>query len=190
MAYLVQRPEVKRVNHPSLPDHPDHETYRSLFSHGGASIFTFEIRGGKEDAWRFIDNLQLFSLLAKVADVKSLAIHPASTTHSQLSEEELREAAITPSTIRLSIGTEHIDDIIADLDQAFESLKKQLGLRSPHGDSSSLTGCNDAREGGGEMSTEAQKRESVAKYQREKMRQINIKFSPNEARSPRISAIA
>ncbi len=123
VAYLVQRPEVKRVNHPSLPDHPDHETYRSLFPRGGASIFTFEIRGGKEDAWRFIDNLQLFSLLAKVADVKSLAIHPASTTHSQLSEEELREAAITPSTIRLSIGTEHIDDIIADLDRAFESLK-------------------------------------------------------------------
>ena len=123
VAYLVQRPEVKRVNHPSLPDHPDHETYRSLFPRGGASIFTFEIRGGKEDAWRFIDNLQLFSLLAKVADVKSLAIHPASTTHSQLSEEELREVAITPSTIRLSIGTEHIDDIIADLDRAFESLK-------------------------------------------------------------------
>lgn len=123
VAYLVQRPEVKRVNHPSLPDHPDHETYRSLFPRGGASIFTFEIRGGKEDAWRFIDNLQLFSLLANVADVKSLAIHPASTTHSQLSEEELREAAITPSTIRLSIGTGHIDDIIADLDQAFESLK-------------------------------------------------------------------
>lgn len=123
VAYLVQRPEVKRVNHPSLPDHPDHETYRSLFPRGGASIFTFEIRGGKEDAWRFIDNLQLFSLLANVADVKSLVIHPASTTHSQLSEEELREVAITPSTIRLSIGTEHIDDIIADLDRAFESLK-------------------------------------------------------------------
>lgn len=123
VAYLVQRPEVKRVNHPSLPDHPDHETYRSLFPRGGASIFTFEIRGGKEDAWRFIDNLQLFSLLANVADVKSLAIHPASTTHSQLSEEELREVAITPSTIRLSIGAEHIDDIIADLDRAFESLK-------------------------------------------------------------------
>lgn len=123
VAYLVQRPEVKRVNHPSLPDHPDHETYRSFFPRGGASIFTFEIRGGKENAWRFIDNLQLFSLLANVADVKSLAIHPASTTHSQLSEEELREAAITPSTIRLSIGTEHIDDIIADLDRAFESLK-------------------------------------------------------------------
>ena len=123
VAYLVQRPEVKRVNPPSLPDHPDHETYRSFFPRGGASIFTFEIRGGKENAWRFIDNLQLFSLLANVADVKSLAIHPASTTHSQLSEEELREAAITPSTIRLSIGTEHIDDIIADLDRAFESLK-------------------------------------------------------------------
>ncbi len=123
VAYLVQRPEVKRVNHPSLPDHPDHETYRSLFPRGGASIFTFEIRGGKEDAWKFIDNLQLFSLLANVADVKSLVIHPASTTHSQLSEEELREVAITPSTIRLSIGTEHIDDIIADLDRAFESLK-------------------------------------------------------------------
>ena len=123
VAYLVQRPEVKRVNHPSLPDHPDHETYRSLFPRGGASIFTFEIRGGKEDAWRFIDNLQLFSLLANVADVKSLAIHPARTTHSQLSEEELREVAITPSTIRLSIGAEHIDDIIADLDRAFESLK-------------------------------------------------------------------
>lgn len=122
-AYLAQRPEVERVNHPSLPDHPDHDTYRRLFPHGGASIFTFEICGGQQAAWKFIDNLRLFSLLANVADVKSLVIHPASTTHSQLSESELQQASITPSTVRLSIGTEHIDDIIADLDQAFAALQ-------------------------------------------------------------------
>lgn len=111
------------MNHPSLPDHPDHDTYRRLFPHGGASIFTFEIRGGQQAAWKFIDNLRLFSLLANVADVKSLVIHPASTTHSQLSESELQQASITPSTVRLSIGTEHIDDIIADLEQAFAALQ-------------------------------------------------------------------
>ena len=109
------------MNHPSLPDHPDHELYKKYFKNGGGSIFTFDIRGGQEEAWKFIDNLKIFSLLANVADVKSLVIHPASTTHSQLSEEELADQDITPGTIRLSIGTEHIDDIIADLDAAFNA---------------------------------------------------------------------
>ena len=120
--YLVNNPHVARVNHPSLPDHPDHELYERYFPNGGASIFTFEIRGGQEEAWKFIDHLQVFSLLANVADVKSLVIHPATTTHSQLSPEELEDAGITPSTIRLSIGTEDVDDLIWDLDQAFSSL--------------------------------------------------------------------
>ena len=119
--YLSNHPKVKKVNHPSLPDHPDHELYKKYFPNGGASIFTFDIKGGQEAAWKFIDNLKIFSLLANVADVKSLVIHPASTTHSQLSEEELLDQDIRPGTIRLSIGTEHIDDIIADLDNAFNA---------------------------------------------------------------------
>ncbi|WP_026297880.1 O-acetylhomoserine aminocarboxypropyltransferase/cysteine synthase family protein [Succinimonas amylolytica] len=121
--YLSRHPQVARVNHPSLPDHPDHELYKKYFPNGGASIFTFEIKGGQEAAWRFIDSLKIFSLLANVADVKSLVIHPASTTHSQLSETELREAGITPGTIRLSVGVEHIDDIIADLENGFQAVK-------------------------------------------------------------------
>lgn len=121
--YLVNHPQVEKVNHPSLPDHPNHALYTKYFPNGGASIFTFEIKGGQEEAWRFMDNLKIFSLLANVADVKSLVIHPASTTHSQLSPEELLEQGIKPNTIRLSIGTEHIDDIIADLENRFASLK-------------------------------------------------------------------
>ena len=120
--YLVSHPRVLRVNHPSLPDHPDHALYTKYFPHGGASIFTFEIRGGKEAAWTFIDQLQVFSLLANVADVKSLVIHPATTTHSQLTDAELADQGITPSTIRLSIGTEAAEDIIWGLDQAFAAL--------------------------------------------------------------------
>ena len=120
--YLVNNPHVEKVNHPSLPDHPDHDLYEKYFPNGGASIFTFEIKGGKDAAWKFIDNLQLFSLLANVADVKSLVIHPASTTHSQLSDKELANVGISQSTIRLSIGTEHIDDIIADLERGFAAL--------------------------------------------------------------------
>ncbi len=119
VAFLAEHPQVERVNHPSLPEHPDHALYEKYFPNGGASIFTFDIKGGQEEAWRFIDNLKIFSLLANVADVKSLVIHPASTTHSQLSEAELLEQGIRPNTIRLSIGTEHIDDIIADLENAF-----------------------------------------------------------------------
>ena len=120
--YLSKHPLVEHVNHPSLPNHPDHELYQKYFPKGGSSIFTFEIKGGQEEAWKFIDHLEIFSLLANVADVKSLVIHPASTTHSQLSPEELKEQNIKPNTIRLSIGTEHIDDIIADLEQGFASL--------------------------------------------------------------------
>ncbi len=118
--FLANHPQVERVNHPSLPDHPDHALYEKYFPNGGASIFTFEIKGGQEEAHRFIDKLEIFSLLANVADVKSLVIHPATTTHSQLSVEELADQGIRPNTIRLSIGTEHIDDILADLQQAFE----------------------------------------------------------------------
>jgi O-acetylhomoserine (thiol)-lyase len=121
--YLRDHPLVEKVNHPSLPDHPQHALYRKYFPNGGASIFTFDIKGGQEEAWKFIDNLKIFSLLANVADVKSLVIHPASTTHSQLSDEELEANGIRQSTIRLSIGTEHIDDIIADLDAGFAALK-------------------------------------------------------------------
>ncbi|MBQ8933597.1 MAG: O-acetylhomoserine aminocarboxypropyltransferase/cysteine synthase [Lachnospiraceae bacterium] len=121
--YLNAHPLVEKVNHPSLPDHPDHALYERYFPNGGATIFTFEIKGGKEEAWKFIDSLKIFSLLANVADVKSLVIHPASTTHSQLTEEELADQGIFPNTIRLSIGTEHIDDIIADLELGFEALK-------------------------------------------------------------------
>ncbi|MBR5337600.1 MAG: aminotransferase class I/II-fold pyridoxal phosphate-dependent enzyme [Lachnospiraceae bacterium] len=120
--YLAKHPQVTKVNHPSLPDHPDHELYKKYFPNGGASIFTFEIKGGQDAAWKFIDNLKIFSLLANVADVKSLVIHPASTTHSQLTEEELADQGITPGTIRLSIGTEHIDDIIADLENGFKAI--------------------------------------------------------------------
>lgn len=121
--YLTAHPQVVKVNHPSLPDHPDHALYEKYFPNGGGSIFTFEIKGGKEEAWKFIDGLELFSLLANVADVKSLVIHPATTTHSQLTEEELADQGIYPGTIRLSIGTEHIDDIIADLEKGFAAAK-------------------------------------------------------------------
>ena len=120
--FLTNHPQVEKVNHPSLPDHPDHALYEKYFPNGGGSIFTFEIKGGQEAAWKFIDHLKIFSLLANVADVKSLAIHPATTTHSQMSPEELAQQHITPSTIRLSIGTEHIDDIIDDLQQAFDAI--------------------------------------------------------------------
>ena len=120
--FLRNHPKVARVNHPSLEEHPDHELYEKYFPNGGASIFTFEIRGGKEEAWKLIDNLEIFSLLANVADVKSLVIHPASTTHSQLTDEELADQGIKQSTIRLSIGTEHIDDIIADLEKGFAAI--------------------------------------------------------------------
>ena len=121
--YLSAHPLVESVSHPSLPGHPDHALYEKYFPNGGASIFTFEIKGGQEAAWKFIDSLKIFSLLANVADVKSLVIHPASTTHSQLTESELKDQGITPSTIRLSIGTEHIDDIIADLENGFAAIK-------------------------------------------------------------------
>ncbi len=120
--YLAGHPQVACVNHPSLPGHPDHRLYERYFPNGGASIFTFEIRGGQEEAYRFIDHLEIFSLLANVADVKSLIIHPATTTHSQLTAEELADQGIKPGTIRLSIGTEHIDDIIADLEKGFAAV--------------------------------------------------------------------
>lgn len=121
--YLSKHPQVEKVNHPSLPDAPTHDLYEKYFPNGGGSIFTFEIKGGAEEAKKFIDNLQVFSLLANVADVKSLVIHPASTTHSQLSEEELLDQGIKPNTIRLSSGTEHIDDIIDDLEEAFAAVR-------------------------------------------------------------------
>ena len=117
--YLSHHPQVVKVNHPSVPDHPDHALYQKYFPNGGGSIFTFDIRGGQKEAWAFIDGLKIFSLLANVADVKSLVIHPASTTHSQLSDEELADTGIGRNTIRLSIGTEHVDDLIADLDAGF-----------------------------------------------------------------------
>ncbi len=119
--FLQNHPLVEKVNHPSVADHPDHEVYQQYFPNGGGSIFTFEIKGGQKEAWEFIDHLEIFSLLANVADVKSLVIHPASTTHSQLSEEELLDQGIRPNTIRLSIGTEHIDDILADLEKGFRA---------------------------------------------------------------------
>ena len=121
--FLNQHPQVEKVNHPSLQDHPDHALYEKYFPNGGGSIFTFDIKGGQEEAWKFIDNLKIFSLLANVADVKSLVIHPASTTHSQLTEEELLDQGIRPNTIRLSIGTEHIDDIIQDLENGFAAIQ-------------------------------------------------------------------
>ena len=120
--YLSKHPKVEKVNHPSLPTHPDHELYNKYFPNGAGSIFTFEIKGGQEAAWKFIDSLEIFSLLANVADVKSLVIHPYTTTHSQMSPEELAQQHITPSTVRLSIGTEYIDDIIDDLEQAFAKI--------------------------------------------------------------------
>ena len=120
--FLAAHPKVAKVNHPSLPDHPDHALYERYFPSGGGSIFTFEIRGGVEEAWRFIDSLEIFSLLANVADVKSLVIHPYTTTHSQMTPEELAQQHITPATVRLSVGTEHIDDLLADLAQALEKI--------------------------------------------------------------------
>jgi hypothetical protein len=120
--FLAHHPQVERVNHPSLKGHPDHALYERYFPNGGGSIFTFDIKGGQEEAWKFIDHLEIFSLLANVADVKSLVIHPATTTHSQLTDEELADQNITQSTIRLSIGTEHIDDIIADLEKGFAAI--------------------------------------------------------------------
>ena len=122
--YLAAHPLVEHVNHPSLPDHPDHALYEKYFPNGGASIFTFQIKGGQKEAHTFIDNLKIFSLLANVADVKSLVIHPATTTHSQLTAEELKDQDIYPNTIRLSIGTEHIDDILADLEGGFETVRQ------------------------------------------------------------------
>ena len=122
--FLSNHPQVEKVNHPSLPAHPDHELYKKYFPNGGGSIFTFEIKGGQKEAHKFIDSLKIFSLLANVADVKSLVIHPATTTHSQLSEQELKEQNIKPNTIRLSIGTEHIDDIIQDLEGGFNAVKQ------------------------------------------------------------------
>ncbi len=122
--YLSRHPLVEKVNHPSLPDHPDHALYEKYFPNGGASIFTFEIKGGQKEAHKFIDNLEIFSLLANVADVKSLVIHPATTTHSQLTEQELEDQGIKQNTIRLSIGTEHIDDIIGDLENAFKAIEE------------------------------------------------------------------
>ena len=121
--YLLNNPKVEKVNHPSLPDHPDHALYERYFPNGGASIFTFQIKGGRKEAFEFIDNLEIFSLLANVADVKSLVIHPATTTHSQMTPEELEDAGIHENTIRLSIGTEHNDDIIADLEKGFAAVK-------------------------------------------------------------------
>ena len=120
--FLQNHPKVAKVNHPSVASHPDHELYKQLYPNGAGSIFTFEIKGGEKEAWKFIDSLEIFSLLANVADVKSLVIHPYTTTHSQMTPEELAQQHITPSTIRLSIGTEHIDDIIDDLKQAFDKI--------------------------------------------------------------------
>lgn len=120
--FLNNNPKVAKVNHPSLPDHRDNALYKKYFPNGGGSIFTFEVKGGEKEAWRFIDSLEIFSLLANVADVKSLVIHPYTTTHSQMTPEELAQQHITPATVRLSIGTEHIDDIIADLSQALDKI--------------------------------------------------------------------
>ena len=122
--YLSHHPLVEKVNHPSLPDHPDHALYEKYFPNGGGSIFTFDIKGGQAEAHTFIDHLEIFSLLANVADVKSLVIHPATTTHAQLSEAELADQGIGQNTIRLSIGTEHIDDIIEDFERGFAALGK------------------------------------------------------------------
>ncbi|MBQ8241461.1 MAG: O-acetylhomoserine aminocarboxypropyltransferase/cysteine synthase, partial [Bacteroides sp.] len=121
--FLANHPQVEKVNHPSLAEHPDNALYQKYFPNGGGSIFTFEIKGGQEEAHKFIDNLEIFSLLANVADAKSLVIHPATTTHSQLSVEELEDQGIKPNTVRLSIGIEHIDDILADLQRGFDAVK-------------------------------------------------------------------
>ncbi len=121
--YLKQQPLVKKINHPSLPGHPNHDLYERYFPNGAGSIFTFEIDGGQEEAWKFIDSLKIFSLLANVADVKRLVVHPLSTPHSELNDEEAAEQGISPATLRLSIGTEHYEDLIADLDQAFNAVK-------------------------------------------------------------------
>ena len=121
--YLKSQPQVKKINHPSLPDHPNHDLYERYFPNGAGSIFTFEIDGDQQKAWDFIDHLQIFSNLANVADVKSLVVHPKSTTHSELSEDEATQQGIYDGTIRLSIGTEHYQDLIDDLDQAFEAVK-------------------------------------------------------------------
>lgn len=123
--FLVNHPQVEKVNHPSIAEHPNHALYEKYFPNGGSSIFTFDIKGGQKEAYKFIDSLEIFSLLANVADVKSLVIHPATTTHSQLSQEELSEQGIKPNTIRLSIGTEHIDDIISDLEKGFEAIRRE-----------------------------------------------------------------
>lgn len=128
MDFLTNHPQIEKVNHPSLAEHPEHALYQKYFPNGGASIFTFEINGGQAEAHKFIDSLEIFSLLANVADVKSLVIHPATTTHSQLSEEELADQGIKPNTIRLSIGIEHIDDIIADLQKGLDAVKEQKHL--------------------------------------------------------------
>lgn len=122
VAFLAAHPKVERVNHPSLPTHPDHALFNKYFTRGGGSIFTIEIKGGAPEAKRFVDHLQLFSLLANVADAKSLVIHPASTTHSQMNETELAQAQIKPNTVRLSIGTEHIEDILLDLREALDAV--------------------------------------------------------------------
>ena len=122
VAFLAAHPKVERVNHPSLPTHPDHALFNKYFTRGGGSIFTIEIKGGAPEAKRFVDNLQLFSLLANVADAKSLVIHPASTTHSQMNETELAQAQIKPNTVRLSIGTEHIEDILLDLREVLDAV--------------------------------------------------------------------
>lgn len=123
--FLVNHPQVEKVNHPSIAEHPNHALYEKYFPNGGSSIFTFDIKGGQKEAYKFIDSLEIFSLLANVADVKSLVIHPATTTHSQLSQEELSEQGIKPNTIRLSIGTEHIDDILSDLEKGFEAIRRE-----------------------------------------------------------------
>lgn len=125
VSFLAKHPQVEKVNHPSIEAHPDHSLYERYFPNGGASIFTFDIKGGQKEAYKFIDSLEIFSLLANVADVKSLIIHPATTTHSQLSQEELYEQGIKPNTIRLSIGTEHIDDIVSDLERGFEAIRNE-----------------------------------------------------------------
>ena len=125
VSFLAKHPQVEKVNHPSIEAHPDHSLYERYFPNGGASIFTFDIKGGQKEAYKFIDSLEIFSLLANVADVKSLIIHPATTTHSQLSQEELYEQGIKPNTIRLSIGTEHIDDIVSDLEKGFEAIRNE-----------------------------------------------------------------
>lgn len=131
-SYLAAHPQVEKVNHPSLPDHPQHALYEKYFPHGGASIFAFEMKGSQEEAHKFIDNLEIFSLLANAADGKSLVIHPATTIHSRLTAAELPDQGIQPNTIRLSVGTEHIDDILADLEKGFAAAAKEAQRFIPH----------------------------------------------------------